>query len=135
MPPIAKRDDQRRNRVTKPADKLYADKPPLPAPPAPENWCQPVHEWYAAIPNSAQSVFYEESDWQMALAAGWLYHEWFNTRRAGTFTEFRFMCSQLMLTEGSRRSVRLEIHRNAKDEDKQGAIAVSDYKARLGVVS
>ena len=135
--PIPKRDDQRRNKATRKADKVYTRDGDLPVkqPPAPKEWCKPARDWYTSLSTSAQAVFYEDSDWQTALAAGWLYDDWHHTRRATTFGEFRMLCSQLMATEGERRRARLESHRNASEEEKRGAVAVSDYKARLGVVA
>lgn len=134
--PIPKRDDQRRNQNTRKADKIYTRDGDLPVkqPPAPRGWCKEAKAWYKSLSTSAQSIFYEDSDWQTAIAAGYLYDDWMTTRRATTFGEFRMLCSQLMVTEGERRRARVEIHRNAAEEEKKGAVAVTEYKARLGVV-
>jgi hypothetical protein len=134
MAPVPKRDDKRRNRVTAKADKIYAEgEVEQPDPPA--AWGQQARAWYESLAQSAQAEFYEASDWQTAIVAGWLLDEWMNTRRATTMGEFRMLCAQLVATEGERRRARLEIHRNAPEEEKKGAVAVSEYKARLGVVS
>lgn len=134
MPPVPKRDDQRRNRVTRKADKIFTDGKPVAQPPAPATWSQPAKDWYTALSTSAQAEFYEDSDWQTALVAGWLLDEWMSTRRATTMGEFRMLCAQLLATEGERRRARLEVHRNAPEEEKRGAVAVQEYKARLGLV-
>ena len=134
MAPVPKRDDKRRNRVTAKADKIYAEGR-VEAPAAPAAWSQQAKDWYASLAESAQAEFYEPSDWQTALVAGWLLDEWMSTRRATTMGEFRMLCTQLVATEGDRRRARLEIHRNAPEEEKRGAVAVSEYKARLGIVS
>lgn len=134
MAVVPKRDDKRRNRVTAKADKVYAEgNVEQPEPPA--TWGPQAKAWYESLADSAQAEFYEPSDWQTALVAGWLLDEWMNTRRATTMGEFRMLCSQLVATEGERRRARLEIHRNAPEEEKRGAVAVSEYKARLGIVS
>lgn len=134
MAVVPKRDDKRRNKATRKADKIYAEGG-VEQPEPPAAWGLMAKEWYRSLEDSAQAEFYEPSDWQTAIVAGWLLDEWMNTRRATTMGEFRMLCSQLMATEGERRRARLEIHRNAPDEDKKGAVAVSEYKARLGIVS
>ncbi len=136
MSPIAKRDSERRNRVTRTADKLYVRRDaPLEQPPCPDDWHPAVREWYHSLAESGQSELYEPSDWHTALAAGYLYDEWQETRRATTFGEYRMLCSQLMVTEGDRRRARFEIHRQSQDDSVPvGAQTVADYKARLRAV-
>lgn len=135
--PVAKRDDKRRNTATMKAEHVYTREGDLPVvqPPPVEHWCQAAKDWYTSLRTSAQAVFYEDSDWQVALTAGHVLNEWHHRRAATTMQEFRHLCGQLLATEGDRRRARLEIHRNAKAEAKKGATAVSEYKARLGVVA
>ena len=136
MSPFPKRDDQRRNTITRKADKVVVNggvKVRQPA--ARKHWRDEVKAWYRSISRSGEAEYYEPSDWQMALAAGDMYDEWFKTKRATTFGEFRMLAHELMLTEGARLSSRVEVHRK-KDESQEdkGQAAVVEYKARLGVV-
>lgn len=137
MPPIAKRDDKRRNQNTKKAEKIYTRDGDLPVkqPPAPKEWRKEVRAWYRSLRTSAQAVFYEDSDWEIARSAGHLYNEWFVTKQAATFGEFRRACASIMVTEGDRRRARLEVHRQKKtDEVPEGAKTVQEYRARLKAV-
>lgn len=136
--PAPKRDDQRRNKATLKADKLYTRDGDLPVkqPAAPKHWDKAAKDWYRSLKNSAQAVFYEPSDWQTALVAGHLLDEWMGTRRATTMGEFRMLTGQLLATEGDRRRARLEIHRKSKDDQLPGNVtSVEGYKARLGIVA
>ena len=137
MPPVAKRDDKRRNKVTRPADKIYTSDGDLPTkqPPAPSNWDPRVKKWYRSLKTSAQSVFYEDSDWQIAIMGGHLYNDWFDRNTAASIREFRAVTGSLLMTEGDRRRSRIEVHRQKKtDKIPEGAKTVQEYRARLKVV-
>lgn len=137
MPMPRKRDAERRNRATPKADKILVQGTELPVkqPRARSGWRPEVRAWYRSLANSAQAVFYEDSDWQTALVAADALQNWYDTGRTAMYEQWRMTCSQLMVTEGERRKNRLEIHRNAAEEMEQGAKTVQEYRARLGVVS
>jgi hypothetical protein len=131
LPP--KRDSQRRRRSPK-AQNVHVDAL-VTQPDPPAAWCALAKDWYRSLAQSGQAVFYEPSDWATAIVAGWCLDEWNNTRKAATITEFRHLCSQLMVTEGDRRRGRLEVKRPGQGEDSpKGNAAVAEYRAALGVV-
>ena len=134
MPPIPKRDSQRRRRVPPAENVVIEALVEQPAPPA--SWCPTAREWYESLAQSGQSVFYEPSDWNTAIVAGWMLDEWMSTRKAAIITEFRHLCAQLMATEGDRRRGRLEVKRPGQGEPPtpKGDAVVAEYRAKLGVV-
>ena len=134
-----KRDDQRRNRVTKPADEIYVDAEPFAQPPPREDWSDSVKEWYVSLSESGQAAYYEASDWAQAMIAGDILQTWYELpkgRGAELMKTWEGICTKLMVTEGDRRRARLEVHRKKADEGPdQGEAAVIDMKKKLGVVS
>ena len=132
--PAPKRSSQRR-RVNKTGTQTIAAPGTVAQPPAPEAWGSLATNWYRSLAESGQSVFYEPSDWQTAIVAGWLLDEWMDTRKAATMNEFRMLCAQLLATEAERRRGRLEIQRDQSDAPSKGDAAVAQYRAKLGVVS
>lgn len=76
-----------------------------------------VVDWYDSLKESAQSRYYEPSDWQTArIVAHFLDHEVKSSRSNGQMvaTLHSFM-TDLMVSEGARRRVRLEIERNVTE--------------------
>lgn len=76
-----------------------------------------VADWYESLKDSAQSKYYEPSDWQTArIVAYFLDHEVKSSRHNGQMlaTLHSFM-TDLLVSEGARRRVRLEIERNVAE--------------------
>ena len=131
--PIPKRSDQRirRNRPDVPIDRVEAIGvvfvPDLDIPdPHPL-----VRELYLSLKESAQSRYYEASDWAYAKFtlhfADYLLK---SPRPSGQLlSTVQTMLTDLLLTEGARRRVRLEVERNQSE----GAVLdVADlFRARL----
>lgn len=117
--PIPKRSDERirRNEDEGPVEILSVqgdvDIPDLNMPEA-----HPlVVDWYDSLKDSAQSKYYEPSDWQTArIVAHFLDSEVKSFKANGQMvaTLHSFM-TDLLVSEGARRRVRLEIERNVAE--------------------
>lgn len=125
--PIPKREDQRvrRNEQEIPTEKVVA----LGKVPVPDLGLENPHpfvvEFYESIRQSAQSNYYEPSDWQFARLTMYALNEELNAvyqsgdnkgkkKPLGVMKlqVLNQMMSTLLLTEGDRRRVRMEIERN-----------------------
>lgn len=84
---------------------------------------QLARDWYESLRESAQAQFYEPSDWQMARVAAQCLNDYMvdSKRSAMKFAAFQAATSPLLVTEGDRRRVRMEIDRSAPDSSAQDA--------------
>ncbi|MEI6001146.1 hypothetical protein H3V53_29405 [Paraburkholderia bengalensis] len=102
-----------------------------------------IEEMYDAIKQSAAVKFYEPTDWQFArLALYTLNQELIAAKHQGKpigamkLTAINQMLSALLLTEGDRRRVRLEIERAPADPTGGKVVDVTDVlKQRLAKAS
>lgn len=131
--PYPKRSTERRRRNKYNLDTIEAGGSVY-QPTPPDTWGHTAKAWYVSLASSGQAVFYEPSDWQMAIIAGNLLDDWEDTRRPAVLVEFRHLCQQLMVTEGERRRARLEVERPTSKTNDKGDAAVASYRATLGVV-
>lgn len=132
--PIPKRSDQliRRNIPEVPVDKLAA----LGVVRTPDLEFDDPHpivvDFYQSLLESAQTKYYEPSDWQYARLALHFADRLLksNTPNGQILATVTSMLSELLVSEGSRRRVRLEIERN---QDKGGdVVEVADlFRSRL----
>jgi hypothetical protein len=72
--------------------------------------------YYRSLAESGQAVFYEPSDWQVALVCAQAIDLFMETGRATVLAEVRALQSQLLATEGERRRARLELERDSGEE-------------------
>lgn len=136
--PVPKRDDERIRRNLDPmgpVDKITV----IGAVIAPELELGEVHplvsDLYASMQTSAQSKFFEDSDWQIArLAMHELNRHLTGPKPSAVFLQvLSSMLSSLLVTEGDRRRVRLEIDRNQNDGQQAAVISIADrFRERLG---
>ena len=128
VPP--KRSDQRRRRNPYPS----TDKAQLSI-----NVSQPrirsdidprAKRWYRSLKRSGQAEFYADSDWQTALVAAEVLDRFFANDRATLLAEFNRMCAALLVTEGDRRRARLELEREAPEEEAPVATEIDEYRRR-----
>lgn len=100
-----------------------------------------VTDMYESIRQSAAVQFYEPTDWQFArLTLYTLNQELIAAKHLGKpigamkLTALNQMFSSLLLTEGDRRRVRLEIERNPDASPEGKVVDVTDaIKQRLGI--
>lgn len=131
--PYPKRSTERRRRNKYNLDKIEAGGEVY-QPTPPDSWGWMARDWYKSLASSGQAVYYEPSDWQMAIVAGSLLDDWCDSGRPAVLVEFRHICAQLMVTEGERRRARLEVERPGTKGDDKGDAVVESYRATLGVV-
>lgn len=134
--PVPKRESQRRRR----------NKPERPVTHAATNVDvkipEPHHEWhpmatgfYEALRSSGQSQFYTAADWHAAHLCASLMSRVYSDPEAGASVvrEIRGLFSQLLVTEGDRRRVSVELERGASsDADDQVVSELDAYRRRSG---
>lgn len=114
--PVPKRSEERvrRNVEDAPVEKLHVQGEVEP----PELGLADPHpmivDFYESLKESAQSRFYEPSDWQFArVTMHFLDQQVKSSRPSGqTLATLSSMLTELLVSEGARRRVRLEVERN-----------------------
>jgi hypothetical protein len=104
------------------------------APEPDARWHPIAHRWYAALAHSGQARFYEPSDWATAayVAEGMSRSLAAPERISGQmFAAVNSAMSNLLVTEGDRRRVRMELDRQEPEED-AAVIAIESYRDMLG---
>lgn len=135
--PVPKHSDDRmrRNADVIPTEKVevYGDvvMPALDLPFEPHPM---VEDWYESLRLSAQSRFYEPSDWEYARLAAFIMNNILNSARPSPemFKALQSAMSNLLVTEGDRRRLRIEIARQPQKAqlDESEALIVS-FKERM----
>ena len=131
--PVPKRSSQRRR----------ANKPPIPVTAAPTGATSPVPElrdglhplavrWFEALAASGQSAFYEPSDWAQALVVAEAVDSFAREPQAAMLRTILTASTSLLVTEGDRRRLQVELQRTPVDADEAAAVAALDsYRERL----
>ena len=124
--PVPKRDKERRrrNKPDRPTDSILMPGY-VPAPPCPQNLHPLATDWYNSLADSGQSKFYEPSDWQDARVLATILSKalYFGRGSAQQFVVWQVGATQLLIIEGVRRRMRMEIERGKPDAE------VSDMEA------
>jgi hypothetical protein len=134
--PVPKRSEQRirRNRTDAPTESVTE----LGTVHAPELGFENPHplveEWYRALTESAQARYFEPSDWQTARFVAHTMDRYVRSSKPSSqmFAALMSAMSDLLVTEGARRRVRIEIERGQAKE-RASVSAIADYKKQLGV--
>lgn len=138
VPP--KRTEERRRRNNE-AGQMNTTRAPgarhVEVPAASPDWHTVARDWYESLAASGQSRFYEPSDWMVAyyVAEAMTRNLKQNTKfSAVLFSSVMSAMTELMVTEGARRRLRLELERNpVTDEDEDASVtALAQYRSRLG---
>lgn len=89
-----------------------------------------IVDFWNSVGNSAQSRYYEESDWQYFRITLHFLNKLLNTGKpsAQMLTVVNQMLTDLLVSEGSRRRVRMEIERETA---KDNVVNISDYFREL----
>ena len=136
-----------RGPVPKPsAQRRRANKPEVPvetapsagpakAPPADPEWHPVAHRWYESLAASGQCASYQPSDWAEAVVWTVLLSQQLESSRpsAMMLAAWSSASSRLLVTEGDRRRVRIELERAGKtDPDKEAGVAsMTAWRAKL----
>lgn len=133
--PVPKRTDQRR-RVNKPEIQV-STAPASPADPEPADpeWHPIARDWYEALAESGQSVFYQKSDWATARYVADAMSRNLAAPRfsAQLFAAVMAATTSLLATEGDRRRLRIELQRAtaADPKDPDGVVTeLEQWKRR-----
>lgn len=142
--PVPKRSDQRR-RVNKnpdgPVTKAPAGEPVQPegasTASAPDPlWHPLIAELWVAAGRSGQSAFWEPSDWAMLKVGSQVMSDQLGSGRpsAVMFAAWDALMARLLMTEGDRRRLRLELERSKPEDPDQaaGVASMETWRARLG---
>ena len=120
--PAPARSDQkrRRNKPETPVEQVEQDGA-VEVPAADESWHPKASAWYAALEQSGQARYYEPSDWQTAQIAAETLHRFLTDEKpnAQLLAQFNAMQAALMVTEGARRRVGVEVVRRQGDASSQ----------------
>lgn len=117
--PIPKRseDRHRRNEPVSPVvEAAGADE--VPVPPAGEDWHPIAKRLWDATKESGQVKFYEPSDWALlySLMDDLTYAKKCEKRPAGLIETIYGQLGNLLISEGDRRRVQIELHRPSSQE-------------------
>jgi hypothetical protein len=126
--PVPKRSDQRRRTNKDPAGPVTKGTaaPQVAIPPADPEWHPSAARWYAALPESGQSKWYEPSDWAEAHVWAGILSQQLGSGKpsAMMLAAWGAASARLMVTEGDRRRMRMELVRGkAEDPDETAAVA------------
>lgn len=132
--PAPKRSDQRRRR-NKPAVPTSRVEIPgvVPVPPPDESWDPRAVAWYESLAESGQSRFYEPADWRTAHLCASLISDVLREPKAAMVQQIRGLMTDLLVTEGARRRVSLELERPSVPSEGDEVVAELDaYRRRTG---
>ena len=136
--PIPKRSDQRRrtNAPARPVKKAAKGKG-AERPPTNPKWHSIAKRWYMSLERSGQSAFYEPSDWSLAeLLAEAMSRDLQATVdgvvqpiSGASLASLMKGMTLLLVTEGDRRRLQIELGKPEPAADQQGATNVSNLDA------
>lgn len=151
--PVPKRSDQRRRRN---ADDLPISHAPaasrVPVPAADRGWHPIAKRWYRSLRGSGQSAFYEPSDWAVAFLVAESMSRDLGEQFLGinektgeveygviplkgaSLAAYLKAFASLMVTEGDRRRMRLELERGTGEVDPDeaaGVASMDEWRERL----
>lgn len=104
--------------------------------PAPdEHWHPIAQELYLSLAESGQSDFYQKSDWILAysLCEDLSYYKNSGKRSGQMLQTIYSTMERLLVAEGDRRRVRIELTEPQVEEEDAAVLALADYRAALGV--
>lgn len=138
--PVPKRSNQKHGHRSQEEkaeyDKVAIDAPPVQAQEPDATWHQVAKDWFTSLGESGQSRFYEPSDW---ATARYVAEAMSRNLKAGRFSGQLFAAimsgmSSLLVTEGDRRRVKLELERagaTADPDELASVTAISDWQRKL----
>lgn len=130
--PVPKRSDQRRrqNKEGGEVERVKVDGLTVEAPELAADDLEPLAvAWYRSLAESGQSRFYEPSDWFTAQLIARAISEFCRKPSAMMLSSLLSGASSLLVTEGDRRRLRLELER---DSDESAEVtSLDDLRARL----
>jgi hypothetical protein len=108
---------------------------PVTIPEADPAWHPIAVRLYESMRTSGQSDFYQNSDWAFLVSVcDDLSHYKKSMKRSGQMLQTIYSAlERLLVTEGDRRRVRIELHEPDDDSTPASVVAIEDYRRELGV--
>lgn len=147
--PVPKRSDQRRrqNKPAVPITRGRAEEVEIPE--ADENWHPVARRWFDSLARSGQSFYYQDSDWATAVLIAESMSRDLKPQVVGITEEgepvraviplkgaslsaYLKAMTVLLVTEGDRRRLRLELERNDEPQESGSEVTELDsFRSRL----
>jgi len=134
--PVPKRESQRRRRNTPAAGEPVEAASPVAVIPEPdEGWHDIARRWFDSLRSSGQSQFYTSGDWMTAYVVAESMSRAFKSPEpipGSTMASWRSMMATLLVTEGDRRRVALELTvKKPEGEAAPDVARIADYRSRF----
>lgn len=101
-------------------------------PEVPEMVTDLANELFESLAGSGQAQFYEPSDWWLAKLMALAVDDYLTGRQSATkLAEIRQLATELMMSEGQRRRLRLELVREEDSGEAPEVTAIDEYRRRL----
>ncbi|GAA0945981.1 hypothetical protein [Actinocorallia libanotica] len=109
---------------------------PVKVPNAPSDWHPIARRLWDSLKTSGQADFYQNSDWAFAYSLCEDLSEYKKSRkRSGQMLQTIYSAfERLLVAEGDRRRVRIELQEPEEEGETASVTAINDYKAGLGLV-
>ena len=132
--PVPKRSTQRRRTNSKKPQQVTVAAPLVAQPPLRDGLCEQATGWYVSLAASGQSRFYEPSDWAAAQLLAEAIHAFVEDRNAALLRTILSGFGTLLVTEGDRRRLQLELSRvdeAAVSADAAAEATIHELRGRL----
>jgi hypothetical protein len=108
---------------------------PVTVPDPDPSWHPIATRLYESLRSSGQADFYQNSDWAFAMSVcDDLSHYKKSLKRSGQMLQTIYAAlERLLVTEGDRRRVRIELREPEDDTEPAAVLAIADYKRDLGL--
>jgi len=108
---------------------------PVRVPRADPDWHPIAKQLYDSLKKSGQADFYQQSDWAYAysLCDDLSHYKKSKSRSSMMLAALMSAMSNLLVTEGDRRRVRIELQEPEPETTPASVLAIADYKKDLGV--
>jgi hypothetical protein len=106
---------------------------PVKVPNADRSWHPIARRLWDALKSSGQADFYQDSDWALAYSlCEDLSHYKRASKRSGQMLQTIYSAfERLLVAEGDRRRVRIELHEPEPEVPSAAVLAIADYKQEL----
>jgi hypothetical protein len=108
---------------------------PVKIPNADRDWHPIARRLWDSLKTSGQSDFYQNSDWAFAysLCEDLSYYKKSGKRSGQMLQTIYSAFERLLVTEGDRRRVRVELNEPETEQDSAAVLAIADYRQELGL--
>ncbi|AKY03760.1 hypothetical protein SEA_VERSE_5 [Streptomyces phage Verse] len=108
---------------------------PVKIPNADREWHPIARRLWDSLKSSGQADFYQNSDWAFAysLCEDLSFYKKSGKRSGQMLQTIYSSFERLLVAEGDRRRVRIELHEPEDEGDTASVVAIADYKKELGL--